>query len=230
MTSPDSVGQSGPGDLLTVGGEAVASNGDRLGLTWSLRPATVSGGIDPTAISLTLDGDDALISAYSLVGSLPNGARVMTMRVPPSGLYVVGYVGTQAQTNVQVMRYIPDALSPNDVSSTSYADVTGASLSFTKWANATRLHIDLKASGQATTAGAVYLGALGVAIGGTDYDVSRYFFNSTTDHQAFSGDTTISGVVAGAYTIQVRGLVGTAAKVWRIDRNDLVTMTVTELL
>lgn len=231
MTTPNTGAQAtSPGDSLTTGAESVVTNGDRLGLVWKLRPATVSGGADPTAISVTMDGEEALITAYSLVGPLVAGARVMCMLVPPSGVYVVGTVGTQVHSNVEVMRYIPDALSPNDINTTSYADVTGASLSFTKWGDSTALHIDLKASGQATTAGGVYLCTLGVSINGSDNDVARHFYNSTTSHESFSADVKLSGVPAGTYTIQVRGKVGTAGKTVRIDSNDLVTMSVTELL
>lgn len=67
----------------------------RLGLTWALRPGTVQSPPtdDPTATSVLLDGDTAPVSAFSLVGLAYPGARVMTMRVPPSGLYITGYVG-----------------------------------------------------------------------------------------------------------------------------------------
>lgn len=231
MTQPSTAAQAvSPGDSLTTGAESVVVNSDRLGIVWKLRPATVSGGSDPTAISLTMDGDQALISAYSLIGPVAPGARVMCVLVPPSGVYIVGTIGGQTLSNVEVMRYIPDGVSPNDINTTSYDDVDGATLTFTKLSSSTALHIDLKASGQATTTGGVYLCTLGVLIGGIDYDVARHFYNSTALHESFGGDRKIPGISAGTYAIQVRGKVGTSGKTVRIDQNDLVTMTVTELM
>lgn len=68
---------------------------DRLGLTWKLRPATallppVS---DPTQTPILIDGDTEPVNAYSLLGALVPGSRVITMHVPPSGIYVTGFVG-----------------------------------------------------------------------------------------------------------------------------------------
>lgn len=75
---------------------ALASDADRLGLVWKLRPGTVAEGSDPTGILITLDGDSAQMNAYSLIGPLQDGARVMCALVPPSGTYIVGYVGVAA--------------------------------------------------------------------------------------------------------------------------------------
>lgn len=87
MTSPDIA------DLLgyTVG--EVAQNASRLGLDWTLRPASVSDPGDPTSIVVlvTLDGDLTPIRAISLIGTLPTNARVMTVSVPPQGVYVIGW-------------------------------------------------------------------------------------------------------------------------------------------
>lgn len=80
-------------DLLTTPALAVASDADRLGLTWKLRPATVMDGTDPTGILLQIDGDVIPMNGYSLIGPLQAGARVMCTLVPPSGTYIVGYVG-----------------------------------------------------------------------------------------------------------------------------------------
>lgn len=87
-------------DLLTTPALALASDADRLGLTWKLRPATVMDGGDPTGILLQIDGDTVPMNGYSLIGPLQVGARVMCALVPPSGTYIVGYVGAAGTETV----------------------------------------------------------------------------------------------------------------------------------
>lgn len=73
-----------------------------LGLTWSLRMATVI-----TAVPLTIlyDADTVVINAVSMIGTPTSGARVYVLGVPPSGNFVVGatkqptrYIGCNAGT------------------------------------------------------------------------------------------------------------------------------------
>lgn len=74
---------------------AVVDNAKRLGLSWTLRPATVSVGTDPNAITGVYDGDDAanLIPFVSLIGECRAGARVMGLIIPPAGNYIIGTLG-----------------------------------------------------------------------------------------------------------------------------------------
>lgn len=74
--------------------KALVANAKRLGLTWSLRPATTSSTQGSTVMSVVLDGDTAEVSAVSLCGFQQDGARVMVMSVPPAGSFVVGRLGT----------------------------------------------------------------------------------------------------------------------------------------
>lgn len=74
--------------------QAIAEYADRLGLVWKLRPGTVDATTDdPTGTAVTLDGDTEALNAYSIIGLLRAGQRVMCAIVPPSGLYVVGLQG-----------------------------------------------------------------------------------------------------------------------------------------
>lgn len=74
---------------------ALMANADRLGLVWKKRPATIVAPLsdDPTGVTAIMDGDTVAINVYSLIGIPPVGARVMCDIVPPSGIYVTGYVG-----------------------------------------------------------------------------------------------------------------------------------------
>lgn len=73
----------------------LVENAKRLGLSWSLRPATVlsSSEVSATAPRVILDGDSTQIRPVSLIGALHPQQRVMVMITPPSGLHVVGRIG-----------------------------------------------------------------------------------------------------------------------------------------
>lgn len=75
--------------------QALRDNAERLGLVWKRRPATIVApqSDDPTGVTAVMDGDTVPINVYSLIGIPVVGARVMCDIVPPSGIYVVGYVG-----------------------------------------------------------------------------------------------------------------------------------------
>lgn len=70
-------------------------NAKRLGMSWSLRPATVvsSSAVAATAPRVIVDGDTAQVRPISLVGPLHPNQRVMVMTTPPSGLHVIGRIG-----------------------------------------------------------------------------------------------------------------------------------------
>ncbi len=86
MTSPGGGGLSAA-EQANATMEAVVENKEQLGLTWGLRPATVSSASPLEAI---LDGDSAAIGVISMTGALSVGERVYVMYVPPSGNYVMG--------------------------------------------------------------------------------------------------------------------------------------------
>ena len=73
----------------------LVENAKRLGLSWSLRPATV---VSPSTVAASaprviLDGDSAQVRPVSLVGALHPNQRVMVLVTPPSGLHVIGRIG-----------------------------------------------------------------------------------------------------------------------------------------
>lgn len=89
-------------ELLDAQARSIRDNAKRLGLIWDLRPAEVQGvPTDPSQVSVLLDGDSAAIPAYSLIGALRSGQRVMCMEVPPAGLYIVGYVASSPAPTVR---------------------------------------------------------------------------------------------------------------------------------
>lgn len=67
--------------------KAITENADRLGLTWTLRPGTVS---VSSPLTVIMDGDSVAIDMFSMCGTVFAGERVWVISVPPSGNYVVG--------------------------------------------------------------------------------------------------------------------------------------------
>lgn len=102
-------------DLLSVQAQAVVERAKALGLTWTLRPATVnvSYGSDPTVI---YDGDTEQVGVVSLVGDLQPSGRVMMLQVPPAGNFVLGRLSTTGATTVkQLATYRGEVASLADV-------------------------------------------------------------------------------------------------------------------
>ena len=72
---------------------ALIQNATALGITWTLRPATVTG-YDGSGALAVMDGDTVPIGVTPMISSLAVGQRVYVLVVPPSGNYVVGIVVT----------------------------------------------------------------------------------------------------------------------------------------
>lgn len=89
-------------ELATNTVEGVKNNAAALGITWDLQPATIVS-VDGDNIRGTIDGDeDITIMLLSLIGYVAPGTRVMTLKVPPSGTYIIsaiGYVNDSAYTS-----------------------------------------------------------------------------------------------------------------------------------
>lgn len=69
----------------------IVDNAKRLGLTWTLRFATVITVTNNQFAMATYDGDTIPISMTSMIGPVSIGDRVFALNVPPSGNYIVGY-------------------------------------------------------------------------------------------------------------------------------------------
>lgn len=78
-------------ELISVGTQAMVERSDSLGLTWGLRPATVIA-LATATVTAKYDGDTEPIAMFSLVSGLYVGARVMAIKVPPSGNYILAFL------------------------------------------------------------------------------------------------------------------------------------------
>jgi ribosomal protein S19 len=77
--------------IISTAVRQVIEQAKALGLTWSIRLATVATG-DPLAI--VYDGDTVVINAVSMIGPLSAGQRVYVAIVPSSGNFVIGVTET----------------------------------------------------------------------------------------------------------------------------------------
>lgn len=116
-----------------------------------------------------------------------------------------------------------------DITTTTYADYTGATFTFTKRLASSGLLVFVGGSGYANgTAG--YATTYGVNINGVDYDVNRYFWQVTATHYAFAGFMPIAyGLAVGTYTVQLRAKNAVATRTTRHDSSDTISLTVTEI-
>lgn len=74
-------------DIVSAAVQEMLSQSRNLGLTWSLRIATVD---TTTPLIIIFDGDTNQVSAVSMIGSLAVNQRVYVLLIPPAGTFVVG--------------------------------------------------------------------------------------------------------------------------------------------
>jgi hypothetical protein len=102
MTTPSADAQA------TV--QAVQDNAQRLGLTWTRRPATVT---STSPLMATLDGDTEPISMTSMLERLEVGQRVYVDIVPPSANFIVGIITVATPIGAHVARALSVQSLPN---------------------------------------------------------------------------------------------------------------------
>lgn len=170
----------------------------RLGLTWELRPGTVS----TTNGSVLLDGDSESLTVSSLIGALLIDMRVMVMLVPQGGNYVIGVLSTPIGQNQN--GFSDNIVGPATVTSASYIDLPGLSFLFTKAYAGTRVLLSLDADAYSTVANTVV--RYGGSINSADYNITELVINNEiNEHQRTSGHTYVpAGIPAGTYTVQGR--------------------------
>lgn len=110
MTTAQQPGRSGPLPVKAIA-EAVLERMNRLGLTWRLRPATITAVTPDGGIRGVYDADTQPVRLVSMLGPVAVGARVMVLRTPPAGNHIVGWAGTPAPGTA------PDALAWSETNS-----------------------------------------------------------------------------------------------------------------
>jgi hypothetical protein len=91
----DKLTQEAPA-LVGIGAQSIVDRAKELGLTWTLRPATVTRvGDSVTTTEVVYDGDTVAVGCVNLTGSdVRLSQRVMGMMIPPSGNFIIGLLGS----------------------------------------------------------------------------------------------------------------------------------------
>lgn len=168
--------------------EGIVENADRLGLTWTLRPATVIDGGTPSSnlpagiIMATYDGDTEPIGMVSMVGQgIPANTRVYVLRVPPSGNFIVGFTDIAVGLGLSVYNNVNtgDPASGTTTSGT-YVDMPGPmEMTFRKYYFHSRIRLWMsgtwfESTGTAGTSAAFGLEVAGGSVTTTDFNMSAY--------------------------------------------------------
>jgi hypothetical protein len=83
---------SDPGvEQVAAGMSQLINQAKSLGLTWTLRMATIQNAVDPENIAGILDGDLQPLLMTNMTGTmLDSGMRVYVLLIPPAGNFIVG--------------------------------------------------------------------------------------------------------------------------------------------
>jgi hypothetical protein len=115
------------------------------------------------------------------------------------------------------------------LTSATYVNITNASKSFTKLGGATDSDLVVQASLSAWSSATATIIKIGVNVNSADTDAITFPFNTASVHTTSpDGIARITGLAAGAYTVQLRALRVSGAGTVTIDTQDTVSMTIRE--
>ena len=202
-------------DLLSIQAQAVVDRAKALGLTWTLRPATVNVayGTDPAVI---YDGDTEQVGVVSLVGDLQPSSRVMMLQVPPAGNFVLGRLSTTGATTVKQL-----ATYRNDVPATGDTILTTASqniipvLTLTLTSDAEYL-LTLNIDWDAFIAGGNNLCAGTIQVDGVGLADQMIFQQNTSGVREVVSRTWYGTLLAGTHTFQPIAAKSNATGGWAV--------------
>jgi hypothetical protein len=91
----DNVGPEEAPALIGIGAQSIVDRAKELGLTWTLRPASVINPGTVNNVDILYDGDDVPIGAINLTGvTMTINDRVMAVAVPPGNNVILGLIAT----------------------------------------------------------------------------------------------------------------------------------------
>lgn len=217
--------------------QAVVANARRLGLMWGIRPGRVTS-ISPRLMVLC-DGDEEVsIPCDSMVGQLLIGLRVYVMAVPPSGNYVVGFLGGFGQEVYN--NVLTGDPSSGGTTSASLADMPGPmQLSFRKYNDSTRLRLGISgtwfdAVGSAGTSPSFAINVANANFGNGDQFLSVYRATlpaGVVRLPIIAMEKIFTGIGAGMLTLTARWARQTGAGTPSVAAGtDILNMTAEEII
>lgn len=218
-------------DLTTASVAALVRNANRLGLTWDLRLATIiqpPTSTDPKTLA-TVDGDSEPLGMTPLTGAyFPNGSRVWTLRIPPSGNYIIGPVDltdvlpSAAGTIVQNVS--------GTTTSASLAAYPGSpEISLVKRYPVGKSQLLFTVIGTAfAVGGAGSSVSLGTEVDGTDFNITFFAFSSLSTRFTTAGQLLVDAV-AGPYTFPLLWRRPGGTSTITVNTDDYATFNVMEV-
>jgi hypothetical protein len=210
-------------DIAIAAATSTVENSDRLGLTWSLRMATV---VDNSVASNTIiivDGDSEQSSAVSMIGPVVLSGRVYVITVPPGGNFIVGFVGNFGTLSGAYVIDNARLTGGGTWNGAGFNSIPGCSaVSFTKLYESTMTNIEIDLQITMYTSAVSMVPILGVydSFDATDHDLAGglLFVNINTPHTVRASGI-ITGLDAGARTFTPRWRVALGAGNLTTDSN-----------
>lgn len=230
MTDPNNPFPIDAPDLISVGAQSIVDRSKSLGLVWTRRMGTVvDGETDPANVTLTMDGDTAIVTAASMVGALSEGTRVYVDMVPPAANFITGVDADSFNPLLFDSKNTNTALSNATTTSASYTDLPGSpQVTLVKNYVNTRIRIDMNVTVSSSLANtnARFAAQLG---GTTDVDVAQILVNPANTHLQAAGTLITTWAAAGAVTIIGRWRRVAGGGTLTLDGNDWFSLTAAEI-
>ena len=226
------ISQEAP-SLIGIGTQSMVDSAKALGLTWTLRDATVSSPGTVTNALIIYDGDTVPITCINLTGNeLELGQRVSGLQVPPSGNFIIGVKDpTFPASGINSVGFNGTAVGNDSTASVTFVNMVGpSSVAFNKLLTSTTvrisLHVDFVPSLASTSA------EFGINLNGTDYRIAPYRGNvpGANIRLHTSGVLYVTGVPKGNYAILTRWRnSGGGGTVQRFINDDGISLEATEV-
>ena len=240
MTTPE-----GPASDTAQLIQALKDNARRLGLTWQIAVASVIDASDPANILVQFDSDGTTTNGIIAMVPTSAGARVYVMQVPPSGNYIVGYVGPSALATVNAM-FLGGGPTQNSNTNVFTNILNASSTNFqaqiAKKFAGTALRIDAHGTYYSITSasqplfGIQVTGVAGTDAGSGGLALPSHWIgfgpianSSLNAHTQWSGSILLPHLGAGTATVQLFWQRNGGGGGLRMDVNDAVWMTVSEV-
>lgn len=194
-------------DVIADGAKALIDNANRLGLQWTLRPASVTN-LNP--LQVLVDGNTSSIAATTMLAQqFSFNQRVFVLIIPPAGNYVVGVITTPTPTG-----YAVNAFSGTfSTASPNFVNCSVPTLTFVKQYTSTPVMLFMSATAFCDTAnvaeadfGLLMTPVISGVTG--DFPICSIFINPVNTHCTCSGVLNAVGgggnIPAGTYTVIAR--------------------------
>ena len=188
-------------EIAGASAQELVKTAKRLGLVWTIRPATVK---NANPLTIIYDGDTVPIGAVSIIGDMAIGLRVYGFNVPPSGNFITGIVGGVSSQALAPAVNFNGSAGTGTTTSVSYANTPGAETVTLLKAHGfeTNILVSLEISSFSSLASTG--SRFAVLINGVDHELANLFHNLANTHMHCSGTKLIVNQFAGSTAIVAR--------------------------